>query len=638
MSIASDVSNPIPVRAVPATLGRVARWSTLAALAALAFFCAWLLSDGTPPWSRAPLPEDPNRKAALNYHLGNGLWKAAAFGLAVALGLLATSVWWLVPAGKALVEQTGNIVSGKYFFHWLAPILLLALVVRVPLLDHSLYGDEHYSITRFIHGENRIAKDGGIQFREHEWKQTIWGYQRPNNHIFFSIVARATHTAWQKLTGAEKSEVNLPVLRVPAMVAAVLSIGVAAWLLWSHGFRTGAVVAALLVALHPWHIAHSVEVRGYGFVFLFLTTTAFLALAAPRNGRWWNWAALAASQFFLLHTYPKAILIAAPVSMILLGMLGIKAFREPSQARALLGPFLASQSLLAVALAFAYLPCLPQVREYFSALAHKGMLNTGWMLDVASLYLVGRYWQAWEPANSLCRSLNHELTSFPWLVVPVLGLLAILGLRGVLLICRKNRFLALMLAPIFASIPLALMQARNTELYIFTWHMIMALPLWLMCVGVGTEFGKTTTRKPFLAMLMPALAFLAFLHLSSPQRRVIAQFPAEPVDEAYASLQEHLAGIDGPPPAVYAMFSLVDFRDPKIRKLRDDQALIDTYSKHQADQSPFLIILPGLHSLRENNPQTAALLESSGEFRLLARHHGIEFAHRSYDLWIFGEK
>lgn len=633
---ASD-TNQIPGEAHSAAFGRVARCSVLAALGVLALLFAWILLDGVPPWSRAPLPENATRKATLDYHLGNGVWKAAAFGLAVVIGLLATSRWWMV-LGRGVLAGPAD-ASGKFFLYWLSPVLLMALVVRVPLLDHSLYGDEHYSITRFIHGEQRVGKDGGTDFREIEWKQTLWGYQRPNNHIFFSIVARATHTTWQKVTGAKREEVNVPVLRAPAMVAAVLSIAVAAWLLWSHGFRTGAVVAALVMALHPWHIAHSVEVRGYGFVFLFLTTSALLALGALRHGRWLHWSALAASQFLLLHTYPKAILIAAPTSIALLAILVAKARRESLPVIAgRLGPFPLTQSLLAVALAFAYLPCLPQLGGYLAGAAPKGEIHMGWILDVATLFLVGRYWQEWEPLNGLCRSLGNQAAAFPWLVYPCLTLLAVVGLRGAWNICRSQPWLALVLMPMAAAIPLALTQAHMTGAYLYTWYMIMPLPLWLMCLGVGVESRHAANHRPsILAYLVPAITCFAFLNLSSPQRKVIAQFPAEPVDETYASVLEHLAGFDAPAPNVYAMDSLIDFHDPRIREIRGERALLETVAKYQADGRPFFLVLPGLHSLRRSSPQVADLLESSGQFRLLARHHGIEFAHRSYDLWLFGQ-
>lgn len=636
MSAGPVLSNPLPAFERSASFRKAVRWSMQGALGLLAVFCVWMLVEGTPPWSRDPLPENPSRRAALEYHLSNGLWQAAAFGLVVSGLLLVLARQWTVRGASVLAPAESPPI--KPFLVFLAPILVLAMIVRVPLLDHSLYGDEHYSITRFIHGEQRLAKDGGTEFRQIEWKQTIWGYQRPNNHIFFSIIARATHSTWQKLVGANPEVVDVRVLRVPAMVAAVVSIGVAAWLLWSHGFYIGAGLAALLLALHPWHIAHSVEVRGYGFVFLFFATTAVSALAALRNGRWLAWSALAASQFFLLHTYPKAILIAAPTSIALLVVLALRARREPVLANALLGPFLATQSLLAMALGFAYLPCAPQLAEYFATVAPKGTMSVGWLLDVVSLYLVGRYWQEWEPDNLLCRSLGNEVYAFPWLALPVIGLLALLGIRGGILICRKNPWMALLLAPAVVSIPLALLHARNTEAYIFTWHMIMPLPLWLMCVGVGVESACRTGRPTLRALLVPSLAFLAFLQLSSPQRQVVCHFPAEPINETYASLTEHLAGFDGSAPNVYAMFSLVDFHDPKIRKLRGEEVLMETVSRYQTNGSPFFLVLPGLHSLRENNPRVADLLESSGQFRLLARHHGLEFAHRSYDLWFFGEK
>lgn len=607
----------------------------LVLLGAMVLGCLWSLVSGTPPWARAPLEENATRKTALDFHLANGLWQAAAFSLAIIAGLLATARWWMVRGAAGLAFGARSPVGR--FWIWLGPVLLLALLTRVPLLDHSVYGDEHYSITRFILGEPRLAKNGETEFRELEWQQTIWGYQRPNNHIFFSIIARAGHTAWAKITGAEDGRIQVSVLRAPSLIAALLSIGLAAWMLWTHGFRIGAVAAALLMALHPWHIAHSVEVRGYAFVFLFLTGTVWFALAALKTGHWSAWSALAAVQFCLLHTYPKAVLIAAPTSLVVLIALAREARREPALARRLFGPFFATQSLLVVALAFAYFPCVPQLGEYFATVAPKGTMCAGWLMDVVSLFLVGRYWREWEPSNLLCRSLANEADAWPWLVLPLLALLAWFGLRGAWILVRKQSWMALLLAPMVVSIPLALLHARHTEAYVFTWHMIMPLPLWLICLGVGLESSRLPSARPALAWLPMAVALLAFLHFSSPQRNVIARYPAEPVGETFASLTQHRAVFEGTHPSVYAMASLVDFHDPAIRKLRCEKALGETISKYRATGSPFFLVLPGIHSIRETSPDLARLLEQSGQFRLLARHHGLEFAHRSYDLWLFGE-
>lgn len=221
----------------------------------------WMLVKCVPPWSIPPLAEDASRKAILNHRVGVGLWQAAAFGLGVIGILLATARWWMVP-GDPGVGDWKSEARGRMFWRWVLPILVLATCLRWPLLDHSVYGDEHYSITKFIHGEHRLSKDGGEEFREVAWKQTVWGYQRPNNHIFFSIVARTTHSGWQKITGARPEVVEVLVLRLPALAA------------------------ALLMALHLWHISQGAEVRGYGFVFLFLASTVNSAIWALRRGHW----------------------------------------------------------------------------------------------------------------------------------------------------------------------------------------------------------------------------------------------------------------------------------------------------------------------------------------------------------------
>lgn len=107
--------------------------------------------------------------------------------------------------------------------------------------------------------------------------------------------------------------------------------------------------------------------------------------------------------------------------------------------------------------------------------------------------------------------------------------------------------------------------------------------------------------------------------------------------ETFASVTGYLGKCKGEKPDVYAMAALVNFHDPAIRELRTEEVPRQTMQKYRTEGHAFLLVLPGLHALRESRPGVASLIEHSGQFRLLARHYGIEFANRSYDLWIFSE-
>jgi hypothetical protein len=616
--------------------GAIRRHGVLAirlALVLVLVACGWQVWAGRP----AEVVGD-TRAAALAGHVRLGMWQGAWFNLVLAAGLLATSGWWMRPGGVAAGAGRGARVGVRF---WLAvlPVAGLALWLRAPLLDHSLYADEVYSLNKFIHGEWRLDKQGAPRFREATWQQTLWGYQRPNNHICYSISARLAHEAWQAATGAPRHEFNKRVLRLPALAASLASILVGAWVLWSYGHRAAGWLAAMLAAVHPWHISHSVEIRGYGFVFLFGSLILLAARGAVERGGWAWWAGLAAGQFLMLYTYPSALYILVPLTLVLVGLVVQRHLGTPGLAPQL-GRLVAANAVMAGLLVQLMLPCLPQLREYLAAGAPQGgSVSPAWVRDVAGLFLAGKQWHPWDGTSPVCHTIEPLLQASPGLAALLLGLAAGLGLLGYARLAACGGVLFWLLLPFWLAPALAAGHALASGAYLFTWYVIFSLPVWLMCLALGLDAPRglpgLAKWRGKLAAQLPALVLLGvFLAATAEQRRIVRRHPVEPVRELVAAMHRARDAADCPP-VLAALFVNAPVYDPAIRRL-GSVAEVRSLQREAAAAGRRLWLGCGfLPMLAETQPEFFDALTETGEFEPLAVFHGREFTNRSSLLAIF---
>ena len=86
--------------------------------------------------------------------------------------------------------------------------------------------------------------------------------------------------------------------RVPALVFGLLAVAAFAWLLKEFGMPDAGVVAAFLLAIHPWSIRYASEARGYSFVIFLVPVLFVFWRRAMVTGTWRWWSAFAASRVF----------------------------------------------------------------------------------------------------------------------------------------------------------------------------------------------------------------------------------------------------------------------------------------------------------------------------------------------------
>ena len=144
--------------------------------------------------------------------------------------------------------------------------MVFAAVLRFALADYPLWFDEYASLF-FAH-----------QPYARLW--SAWMVRETNPPLFYSILR-----GWINLVGP----MDRVILRVPTIVASLLTIAVAYFGIARHYGERAAGVGAVLLAVSAQQIAYAHQVRGYSFLALALTISFFslmrIATAGDRGAR-----------------------------------------------------------------------------------------------------------------------------------------------------------------------------------------------------------------------------------------------------------------------------------------------------------------------------------------------------------------
>ena len=80
------------------------------------------------------------------------------------------------------------------------------------------------------------------------------------------------------------------------------------------------VVAAFLLAIHPWNIRYASEARGYSLLILLVPLLFVFWRRAMVSGQWKYWAAFALTEFSLVYCYPGSAFILVVLNPITVGL------------------------------------------------------------------------------------------------------------------------------------------------------------------------------------------------------------------------------------------------------------------------------------------------------------------------------
>jgi len=348
---------------------------------------------------RVPRPWDPELQAAIaervdagrlptvDQYLGMSLLPALVACAVMALVLVLAAPHWTRRQGPAY-PQYRPVHPRFYIVIALVFACALAASFRGPRLHHSFWNDEEVTMKDYAWGEWRATGDEGgedYEFRRPPWKDTVFYNRGGSNHVLNSILTRSTLTFASWFRSSEPDRFSEATARAIPFIASLLTIFLLGYILACNDHRFAGITAACLLALNPWHLRYSVEIRGYSVMLLLMLLTGwFLWLALTRGRRRW-WAGFALCQFLYLLAFGGAIYVAAAMNAVVAGVLLWRA-RANIASLVRLGAW---NMVSAIPFVFLMAPSVPQFIDYLKEERMMVSFGPGWMRDYFSHLTAG---------------------------------------------------------------------------------------------------------------------------------------------------------------------------------------------------------------------------------------------------------
>jgi hypothetical protein len=466
------------------------------------------------------------KKPTLKHHVPVWLWR----GLCVNVGLAGVLVA-LAPLASRRV--TRSALDGPEHRLKVGEWLMVATAAGVfalsaaPRLSHSLWGDEENLMQTCIADQVTLNADGSVSIAPTAWIETLWNYDRPTNHMGYTVVARLFHEAlYSPGSGATDAFFSETAVRLPVLLSGLGWFWAMAWCCMVWGWARGVAPVALALAGHAWMVRYGVDARGYGFVVLLVFLLVGLLGRALQTGAWRWWLGYGLAQFYLLWVHPGAI--HAPVMLNLTAVVMVFSDSDKSARLVLAGRWMVANLCTAMLVIGVMAPILTPFIAFLKRRALAGSLDLDWFQDAASYLLVGAPWFSWGAGNRFSTSLRDgALLSWEWMLVFLVLLSALAGV-GIWRVVRERRTVAL---PLFliGGPALMILHAVVGETRPYQWYLLPFFPaLCLLWVIALAGFKRRA--------LWSAGAFLvAGVHLSAwNQSKLLQEAPIESIRESVA--------------------------------------------------------------------------------------------------------
>ena len=478
---------------------------------------------GAKPWN---LPSDATK---LRDIVRLYSWWAAVGNLAAVLVLIGLCPWWAGSRGSAAHETPPRTVP-----RWFWPLIGLAMLITagfaLPRLSHSLWDDEEYALRRSVLGTYKETEGDVPELRRLAWEDTFFSYKKPTNHVFYSVLSRLSLGAWS--WGADPR--GLPfaewAYRLPAYLAGIASIAALGWLLADFGWASAGVVAAFLLALHPWHLRYASEARGYSLVLLLIPLLLLAWKRGMERGTWPAWMAFGACQFLLLWTWPGVLYLLVILN---LGTVAVFCCRKVPVAWA--GRWFFCTAVAGMLVVQFMLPLVPQMREYLAKFSRTaGDFSWERCRSIGSHLGLGAAWR--QTGDGTYMEVVPGIFSSPERVGVLAIAVAILIGIGLVLFCRRSPLalvagMVLLLSPVLSAL-----HACVRGFPVFEWYFLYGiLGICAFLAVTLTWLGNSLARlSPFRhAGALPAVAFLlGYGFLTHPVRAWHVSHPIQPLRES----------------------------------------------------------------------------------------------------------
>ncbi|MCP3985692.1 MAG: hypothetical protein GY723_14980 [bacterium] len=462
---------------------------------------------GDHPWEEGAVDRRPNGKPIrpIDLWIAYGYWVAAAVTVVTAT-LLVTARFWF---DRLPAPERPDLAPPARPSKWVIGAVLLAVLTGIaagaPRMDDSLWDDELYNVRRSIWGGYvEDPRDGQLEAKAVKLRDTFWYYRKPNNHVVHSLLARASLSAWAAVTDPPLRFVSETALRIPAMLAGAGSIAAVAWLLWRLGFAGAGVIAAWILALHPWHIRYLSEARGYSLAMCLISVTLLLALAVCRQGTWRRWIAFGVGQLLLLWTYPATLYHAVLLNAVVVGFLWVRDRGTPALRSQLTRLVFVG---LAGALFFGLMmtPNLVQYLEYAEGRRGHSDLGARFLREVGCFLLAGVEWGRPNPDAAFFYPRLGDAP--PVLLRSVIAISVSALFFGAFRLARAGGLRAGVLVVLLLAAPLTWFQSYLRADHLYVWYLSFALPPAAALVALGLDGVGHALRRPWAGGVL-AVTFL----------------------------------------------------------------------------------------------------------------------------------
>lgn len=605
----------------------ITTWISLACAAAAAVVAILLITEDK-PWDIIAKFGPPKR---VKHFVAVYGWWAGALNFLLLLTLAATARWWYRPAATAEKLWLPGVASPRWFW----PLVLIAMAITawcgLQRINFSVWDDEDTSLRNYMVGKYRYTDKGEIEYRAADWEDAFWNYKMPTNHHLQTVLSKASQSLWSEIGPASPRHFQEPVLRWHILVAAVASVAVLALLLRRLGLPRVAVVAAFLLALHPWHIRYAVELRGYMYTMLFGPLMVLCLLQAISTGRWRWWLAFAFSEIALLYAYPGTIFMLVVANT---GGLAALWFRHTPAERPAFMPRLAVASILAGMVWIQLMaPNVPQLAEYLGTERAKGppgALNARWHMNAASHFFSGIPWNNSDAAGEGYLELKWILGDSQTATALLFGVAALLLLIGLIRFAAARPAGWMFIAVFFLPALLVYVSARENGNYLYEWYLIFALPGLCGAVALAADTIVSPLRRirfgNAIAAGLLGGAVAGFAAFSQPARHWFVTHPLQPIKDVVLLIRPSLDPGDPRQDGIItaAVNVHLESYDAHALGVHDIPNLKELALRADTEKKPLYIVTGNDHAIRQEKPALMALIEDSRYFDNFRRIGGYD--------------
>ena len=570
-----------------------------------------------PPWKVFAQAGDKIR--AVDYLIAYS-WIAAALNMVILVVLALVCPWWANAPAPSAPSMRGKNKAPRWFWPAVLAAVAACSALTVPRLTQSLWDDEETSLRFYVLGRHkRSAEDGQIRLKEVRWRETLFLYDTPNNHVLYNTLARVANSAWRAATKPGPLQFAEWALRLPAFLAGLAAlIGVAA-IFKDIGMPGAGALASWMLALHPWFGKYCAEARGYSMAMLFVCAALLFWRRALISGRWTWWALSALSQVLCLWTWPGALAFFA----ILNAGTVVVIFSAPGTAlphRTVLSRWFCCNALAGVILMQLMLPLVPQMKAY---LAHTPKIHNvaPWSADAGCYLATGSPWSAENPAAPERAEIKSAAADFPQLFAVALAAGTLLVVWGAAEAVKRGGMPGgVAVAAVTGAAVVQILEVAQAHMFVFAWYLAYLLPLFAGAFACGLAALAVSLRKlPLGRLTAPTVvgaAFALFFFVTQPARARGLSCSTEPVRESvlltrpdlqHGSAQNKAIITVGmtDPPFVY---------DPNIFWARTTRDLLLLCLQADTQKRPLWLNLGHTWLIRENAPRTQELLDAPAFF------------------------